>query len=195
MTGWGKSRENRAKIQELRGLVLDQLIRQYTHSTIHSITNWLFIHNSLIHSLALKRAYQLNNLKISCITDIAVVYLNMEQLTKAEERVMQVLWQIKKGFVKDIIAQLDEEPKPPYNTISSVVRQLEKKGYVQYKAYGKTYEYYPAMSKAAYRKQAFFKLFTDYFDQSAGNLLSFMVQEDSLSPDEVEEIKKMMNQK
>ncbi len=119
----------------------------------------------------------------------------MEQLTKAEERVMQVLWQIKKGFVKDIIAQLDEEPKPPYNTISSVVRQLEKKGYVQYKAYGKTYEYYPAMSKAAYRKQAFFKLFTDYFDQSAGNLLSFMVQEDSLSPEEVEEIKKMMNQK
>ncbi|WP_342644790.1 BlaI/MecI/CopY family transcriptional regulator [Mucilaginibacter sp. CSA2-8R] len=119
----------------------------------------------------------------------------MEQLTRAEERVMQVLWHIKKGFVKDIIAQLDGEPKPPYNTISSIVRQLEKKGYVQYKAYGKTYEYYPAISKAAYRKRAFFKLFTDYFDESAGNLLSFMVQENSLLPEEVEEIKKIINQK
>lgn len=126
---------------------------------------------------------------------MAVIYLDMEQLTKAEERVMQVLWQIKKGFVKDIIAELDDEPKPPYNTISSVVRQLEKKGYVKYKAYGKTYEYYPAISKPAYRKQAFFKLFSDYFDQSAGNLLSFMVQEDSLSPEEIEEIKQIINKK
>jgi predicted transcriptional regulator len=119
----------------------------------------------------------------------------MEPLTKAEERVMQVLWQIKKGFVKDIIARLNDEPKPPYNTISSVVRQLEKKGYVQYKAYGKTYEYYPAITKAAYRKQAFLKLFTDYFDQSAGNLFSFMVQEDSLSAQEIEEIKRIINKK
>jgi len=66
---------------------------------------------------------------------------------------------------------------------------------VQYKAYGKTYEYYPAISKSAYRKQAFLKLFTDYFDQSASSVLSFMAQEESLSPEEIEEIKKIINKK
>ena len=80
----------------------------------------------------------------------------MEELTKTEERIMQVLWKLKKAFVKDIIDALPDDPKPPYNTISSVVRLLEKKGYVGYKAYGKTYEYFPLISKLEYRK-AFFK--------------------------------------
>jgi len=79
----------------------------------------------------------------------------MEELTKTEERVMQILWKLKTGFVKDIIDALPDDPKPPYNTISSVVRLLEKKGYVGYKAYGKTYEYFPLISKSDYRK-AFF---------------------------------------
>src|ERR1700710_587257 len=107
----------------------------------------------------------------------------MEELTKTEERVMHILWQLKKCFVKDIIEAMPDEPKPPYNTISSVVRLLEKKGYVGYKAYGKTYEYFPLIEKADYRKHSFGKFFKEYFDGSAESLLSFMVKEEKLSED------------
>lgn len=118
----------------------------------------------------------------------------MEELTKAEERIMQVLWKLQKAFVKDIIDELDEEPKPPYNTISSIVRLLEKKGYVNYKAYGKTYEYFPAVSKDQYAKTTFSKLFSGYFDNSPASLLSFMVKEEKLSEKDIEEIKQLINQ-
>lgn len=118
----------------------------------------------------------------------------MEELTKAEERIMQVLWKLQKAFVKDIIDELDEEPKPPYNTISSIVRLLEKKGYVNYKAYGKTYEYFPAISKDQYAKTTFSKLFSGYFDNSPASLLSFMVKEEKLSEKDIEEIKQLIDQ-
>nr|WP_199157547.1 BlaI/MecI/CopY family transcriptional regulator [Pedobacter sp. ASV2] len=118
----------------------------------------------------------------------------MEELTKTEERIMQVLWKLQKAFVKDIIDELDDEPKPPYNTISSIVRLLEKKGYVAYKAYGKTYEYYPAISKDEYAKTTFTKLFSGYFDNSVSNLISFMVKKENLSRQEIEEIQKIINQ-
>ncbi|MDB5126914.1 BlaI/MecI/CopY family transcriptional regulator [Mucilaginibacter sp.] len=118
----------------------------------------------------------------------------MEELTKTEERVMQVLWDLKKAFVKDIIEAMPDEPKPPYNTISSVVRLLEKKGYVDYKAYGKTYEYFPAISKAEYRKAFFKKMFTGYFDNSVESLLSFMVKEQKLGADDIKKIKEIIDQ-
>ena len=118
----------------------------------------------------------------------------MEELTKTEERVMQVLWNLKKAFVKDIIDAMPDDPKPPYNTISSVVRLLEKKGYVAYKAYGKTYEYFPAISKAEYRKASFKKMFTGYFDNSVESVLSFMVKEEKLSEKDIEEIKKLISE-
>ena len=119
----------------------------------------------------------------------------MEELTKAEERIMQVLWKLQKAFVKDIIEALDDEPKPPYNTISSIVRLLEKKGYVNYTAYGKTYEYFPAVSKAEYTKITFSKLFASYFDGSPKSLLSFMVKEEQLSEADMEELKALINKK
>ena len=118
----------------------------------------------------------------------------MEELTKTEERVMQVLWDLKKAFVKDIIEAMPDDPKPPYNTISSVVRLLEKKGYVDYKAYGKTYEYFPAISKAEYRKASFKKMFTGYFDNSVESLLSFMVKEQKLGADDIKKIKEIIDQ-
>ncbi|WP_421946049.1 BlaI/MecI/CopY family transcriptional regulator [Pedobacter sp.] len=118
----------------------------------------------------------------------------MEELTKTEERIMQVLWKLQKAFVKDIIDELDDEPKPPYNTISSIVRLLEKKGYVNYKAYGKTYEYFPAISKDEYAKTSFSKIFSGYFDNSPASLLSFMVKEERLSEKDIEEIKKIINE-
>ncbi|RYE27496.1 MAG: BlaI/MecI/CopY family transcriptional regulator [Sphingobacteriaceae bacterium] len=117
----------------------------------------------------------------------------MEELTKTEERVMQVLWRLKKCFVKDIIDALPDDPKPPYNTISSVVRLLEKKGYVAFKAYGKTYEYFPAISKADYRKASFKKFFSGYFDNSAESLFSHMVKEEKLSEEDLDKIKAIIN--
>jgi len=117
----------------------------------------------------------------------------MEELTKTEERVMQILWRLKTAFVKDIIEAMPDDPKPPYNTISSVVRLLEKKGYVAYKAYGKTYEYFPAISKGEYRKASFKKMFTGYFDSSVDNLLSFMVKEQKLSAEDIEKIQELIN--
>ena len=119
----------------------------------------------------------------------------MEELTKAEERIMQVLWKLQTAFVKDIIDELDEEPKPPYNTISSIVRLLEKKGYVSYKAYGKTYEYFPAISKEDYAKTTFTKLFSGYFDNSPASLLSFMVKEEKLSAEDIAELTELINKK
>ncbi|MFD2146499.1 BlaI/MecI/CopY family transcriptional regulator [Mucilaginibacter antarcticus] len=117
----------------------------------------------------------------------------MEELTKTEERVMQILWKLKHGFVKDIIDALPDDPKPPYNTISSVVRLLEKKEYVRYKAYGKTYEYYPAISKAEYRKAFFKKMISGYFDGSVESLLSFMVKEEQLGEADINMIKDIIS--
>jgi predicted transcriptional regulator len=117
----------------------------------------------------------------------------MEELTKTEERVMQVLWKLKQCFVKDIIDALPDDPKPPYNTISSIVRLLEKKGYVGYKAYGKTYEYFPVISKPEYRKTFFKKMIAGYFDNSVESLLSFMVKEEQLSEADINKIKDIIN--
>jgi len=117
----------------------------------------------------------------------------MEELTKAEERIMQIFWKVDKAFVKDIIEQIDDEPKPPYNTISSIVRILEKKGYLGYKAYGKTYEYFPIITKESYAKTSFSKLFEGYFDSSPSSLLSFMVKEQSLTEKDIEELQALIN--
>lgn len=119
----------------------------------------------------------------------------MEELTRTEERIMQVLWKLKKAFIKDIIETLPDDPKPPYNTISSVVRLLEKKGYISFKAYGKTYEYFPVISKSEYRRMFFKKMLTGYFDNSVENLLSFIVKDQRLSEEEIKKIKKLIEKK
>ena len=75
----------------------------------------------------------------------------MKELTKAEEQVMQILWDIEKGFVNDIMEQLPD-PKPAYNTVSTIIRILEKKGMVDHKSFGKTHEYFPTVDKNTYRK-------------------------------------------
>ncbi len=116
----------------------------------------------------------------------------MELLTKTEERVMQILWEIKKGFVKDIIAKLPP-PHPPYNTISSVVRILEKKQFVKHKAYGKTYEYYPLISKIAYKKYAFKQMVANYFNNSMEEVVSFMVKEEQLDEKDLEDILRIID--
>jgi len=117
----------------------------------------------------------------------------MEELTKSEERIMQIFWNLKKAFVKDVIEHIPDEPKPPYNTISSVVRIMVSKGYLKYKAYGKTYEYYPAISKSEYRKIQLRKVISGYFSDSPASLLSFIVKEEKLSQEEIEKLKEIIN--
>lgn len=116
----------------------------------------------------------------------------MEELTKVEERIMQQLWKLKKAFVKDIIEELPDDPKPPYNTISSVIRILVTKGYVNYKAYGKTYEYFPAISKAEYSKNRIRKLVSGYFGNSPASLVSHIVNEEALSEEEIKQLKELI---
>jgi BlaI family transcriptional regulator, penicillinase repressor len=117
----------------------------------------------------------------------------MEELTKVEERIMILFWKLKKAFVKDIIAEMPDKPKPPYNTISSVARILAGKGYLKFKAYGKTYEYYPAISQADYRKFKLKKMLSGYFGDSPASLLSFMINEEKLSTKEIEKMKEIIN--
>ncbi|SDE86921.1 Predicted transcriptional regulator [Dyadobacter soli] len=109
----------------------------------------------------------------------------METLTKTEEKIMQVMWDLKSGFVKDVIDRLGE-PAVPYNTVSSLIRILEKKGFIGHKAYGKTHEYFPLISKLSYRSFTFRNFVANYFDGASGNVLSYMLEEQDLSQEEIE---------
>lgn len=111
----------------------------------------------------------------------------MKELTNRELNILEILWDIKKGFVNDIIAKLPS-PKPPYTTVSSIVRILESKGYVDHKKYGNTYEYKPIISKLKYKKFALKHLISSYFEGSLENVVSFMVKENELSDEEINEI-------
>src|SRR5512145_109911 len=115
----------------------------------------------------------------------------MRELTRAEEQVMQVLWKIKKGFVKDVLEHFDE-PKPAYNTISTIIRILQDKGFVDHKAYGRTHEYFPLISKSDYSKTHLSNFVNDYFSNSFGKMVSFFARENSISVKEMEEIMKIM---
>ena len=115
----------------------------------------------------------------------------MRELTRAEEQVMQVLWKIEKGFVKDILEHFDE-PKPAYNTVSTIVRILQDKGFVDHKAYGRTHEYFPVVSKDDYSRTHLSSFVKDYFSDSFGNMVSFFAREKGISLKEMEEIIKIM---
>lgn len=117
----------------------------------------------------------------------------MKVLTKAEEQIMQILWKLEKGFVKDILEYLPE-PKPAYNTVSTIVRILEKKGFVSHKAYGKTYEYYPSVSKDEYTEVYLKSFVRNYFSDSFKEMVSFFAREKNMSISELEDIIKMMNE-
>ena len=116
----------------------------------------------------------------------------MKELTKAEEQVMQVLWQIKQGFAADLIANFPE-PKPAYNTILTVVRILEKKGFVDHETFGKANRYYPLVSKEQY-SQLFMQNFVQhYFDNSFKSMVSFFAQNKDISMEELDEIRRMID--
>ncbi|MGB5323196.1 BlaI/MecI/CopY family transcriptional regulator [Lutimonas sp.] len=111
----------------------------------------------------------------------------MEKLTNKEEEIMRVLWKLKQAFVKEIVAELPD-PKPHYNTISTVVRNMEEKGFIKYKAFGKSHQYYPAISKEEYKKTFMNKTIQHYFEDSYKNLVSFFAKEEKISVNELKEI-------
>jgi BlaI family penicillinase repressor len=115
---------------------------------------------------------------------------DLKELTKAEDQVMQILWKIERGVVKDIMEEMPE-PKPAYNTVSTIVRILEQKGFVDHKAYGKTHEYFPTITKEKYTKFYLNNLLKGYFDGSFQNLVSFFARENKL---DAKDLEKLMNE-
>ncbi len=111
----------------------------------------------------------------------------MKELTKAEEEVMQILWKKEKAFVNDILREY-KKTKPAYSTISTIIRILEKKGFVSHQAYGKTYEYFPVVKKDEYRKQFLNNFLHKYFSNSSRSLVSHLVEEHKLDTQDLEDI-------
>jgi len=116
----------------------------------------------------------------------------METLTKYEEALMRIFWNLKRALVRDVLNELPD-PKPPYTTLASNIKLLEKKGYLEHKTYGNILEYFPTISQSDYRKTSFNELVEDYFEGSVENVLSFMVKEKGLSEKDMEELQKLID--
>ena len=114
-------------------------------------------------------------------------------LTKAEEKIMKILWGIGEGFIKDIIEQYPD-PKPPYNSVSTIVRVLVQKEIVGFRAYGNTHQYYPLISREEYSKGQMSKLVSDYYNNSLTEVVSFFTESKKLSKKELDEAMKMLQE-
>lgn len=112
---------------------------------------------------------------------------SMKPLTQAEEEIMQTLWQLEKAFVKEIVEQYDD-PKPAYNTISTLIRIMEKKGFVGYEAFGKSHRYYPLIDKEDYSKKYLNRFVDKYFSGSYKDLVSFFTKEKEMSVTDLEKL-------
>ena len=119
--------------------------------------------------------------------------MESKELTKAEEQVMQFLWKVKKGFLKDIVDQFPI-PKPAYTTVSTVIRVLVRKGFVGFNSYGKIHEYYPLITKSNYFQGHVKSIVTNYFNGSTPEFVSFFANE-QMNLSELEEIKKLIDEK
>jgi BlaI family transcriptional regulator, penicillinase repressor len=119
---------------------------------------------------------------------------DLKELTRAEDQVMQILWKLNKAFVKDIVEEMPE-PKPAYNTVSTIIRILETKGFVDHKAYGKTHEYFPIISREKYTRFYLNNMIRGYFNGSFNNLVSFFAKENKLNANDLEKLLKELKQK
>jgi len=125
---------------------------------------------------------------LSCYLCLIILFiLKMKELTKAEEQIMQLLWEQEKAFVKDIVEQMPH-PKPAYNTVSTIIRILEKKGFVGYKAYGKTHEYFPLIARKDYTRTYMKNFMRNYFSGSFQEMVSFFAKEDNMSLADLDEL-------
>ena len=116
----------------------------------------------------------------------------MKQLTKAEEEIMQALWQLEKASVKEVIAIL-KTPKPAYNTVSTIIRILESKGFVSYEKKGKGHIYFPILDKEQYSNQSINKLVDNYFQGSFKSMVSFFVKKNDVDIEDIESLLKEIN--
>jgi len=115
----------------------------------------------------------------------------MQKLTNKEEEIMHILWKLKKAFVKEIQAEITED-QPHYNTLSTIVRNLEEKGFVAHNAFGNTYQYYPTVTLEAYSKKFMNTAIDNYFNSSYKNMVSFFAKEEKISAAELREILAMI---
>lgn len=117
----------------------------------------------------------------------------MQELTKSQEEILKVLWEIKEGVVSDVLEKLPE-PKPAYTTVSTVIKVLEKKGYVSHKVYGKTYVFFPIVTKKEYAKFHLKGSLSSIFNNSLSQAVSFFVKQRKVSLAELEELKNMIEE-
>ncbi|MFV5684216.1 BlaI/MecI/CopY family transcriptional regulator [Flavobacterium sp. GB2R13] len=115
----------------------------------------------------------------------------MQKLTNKEEEIMHIIWRLKKAFVKEVMAEITEE-QPHYNTLSTIVRNLEEKGFVSHNAFGNTHQYYPIVSLEEYRKRFMNTAIDNYFNSSYKNMVSFFAKEEKISAAELREILTMI---
>ncbi len=118
----------------------------------------------------------------------------MEKLTNKEEEIMRVLWRLREAFVKEVVAELPD-PKPHYNTVSTIIRNLEEKGFIGHEAFGKTHRYHALVSKEAYRKKFMQKTISNYFEDSYKNVVSFFAREEKISAEDLREIIELIEKK
>lgn len=109
----------------------------------------------------------------------------MRRLSEKEEEIMTILWRLENAFVNDLLAQMSPDDRPPYNTVSSIVRKLVAEGLIGYEAFGKTHRYFPILRKEDYRSNAFRQMLDNYFNGSPAALLSFFVEEEKMDDAEV----------
>ena len=114
-----------------------------------------------------------------------------QELTPAELEIMQILWDRESAFVNDILVELPD-PKPAYNTVSTIVRILEQKGYLSHKAYGRSHEYYPIIDRESYTKDFMVNVLNNFFGGSASRMVSFLSSNKSISLEETDEILKLL---
>jgi predicted transcriptional regulator len=118
----------------------------------------------------------------------------MKKLTNKEEEVMKILWRLEKAFVKEILAEFEED-RPHYNTLSTIVRNLEDKDYVGHEAFGNTHRYYPLVSKETYRKRFVNATIADFYDNSYKSMVSFFAKEEKISVEDLKEIINLIEKK
>lgn len=118
---------------------------------------------------------------------------NTKELTKAELQIMQILWELENGFVNNIIEKIPE-PKPAYNTVSTIVRILEKKGFVDHRSYGKSHEYFPLITRTEYTDSYMNSVLDNFFGSSVSQMVSFFSQHEKISMREMDEIIKLLEQ-
>ena len=120
--------------------------------------------------------------------------MEMQKLTNKEEEIMQILWKLKKDFVKEVITEISED-QPHYNTLSTIIRNLEEKGFVSHNAFGNTHQYFPVVKIEDYRKRFMNTAIDTYFDSSYKNMVSFFAKEEKISAEELREILAMIEKK